>query len=354
MIRQRRSAFTLIELLVVIAIIGVLIALLLPAVQAAREAARRAQCTNNLKQLGIAIHNYENSNGVFPAAYHGGLGRVYMNFTGFNSILPYLEGQNLFNAFNYDMSLFAAGLGHYYGWSVGEQSTGHATLVSTFLCPTNRSDSQIGMSSGTAWTIPRAAVTDYVFSAGADNYAGTPYLNQSLRGISGMDVFARIAEVNDGTSGTFLMGEAVGGDAANPFIAQGFGPNRVCVRREAYSTSVYHFDNLPFQAYGRRRNWINNGATQFIIGSLIGKTTDRLGALYPMNDCGYEPNTDHWDVAVPGSGQTVSNFRSRHPDGANFLFADGGVRFIKETINGQVYMGLSTVAGGEAISADSY
>ena len=91
--KQRRAQheFTLIELLVVIAIIGVLIALLLPAVQAAREAARRAQCTNNLKQLGLAMHNYESTHGVFPAAFHGGFGNVYGNFTGYSALLPHLE-----------------------------------------------------------------------------------------------------------------------------------------------------------------------------------------------------------------------------------------------------------------------
>src|ERR1700710_849842 len=115
---RERKAFTLIELLVVIAIIAVLIALLLPAVQAAREAARRAQCVNNLKQLGLALHNYEGTHGVFPAAFHGGFGNVYGNFTGYNSLLPYLEQNALFNAFNYDRSIFAAGLGSYYGWSL--------------------------------------------------------------------------------------------------------------------------------------------------------------------------------------------------------------------------------------------
>src|ERR1700709_2556217 len=112
--RRTCSAFTLIELLVVIAIIAVLIALLLPAVQAAREAARRAQCVNNLKQLGLAIFNYEGSHGGTPAAFHGGFGRVYGNFTGYNSLLPYLEQSNLSNTFNYNLSVFAPGLGNYY------------------------------------------------------------------------------------------------------------------------------------------------------------------------------------------------------------------------------------------------
>src|SRR5688500_3842740 len=99
-----RRGFTLIELLVVIAIIGVLIALLLPAVQAAREAARRIQCTNNLKQLGLAIHNYQDVYGALPPAVQGGIGAVYMNYTGYSFLLPYVEKTAAFNAFNYSLN----------------------------------------------------------------------------------------------------------------------------------------------------------------------------------------------------------------------------------------------------------
>ena len=184
MTKRRPRGFTLIELLVVIAIIGVLVALLLPAVQAAREAARRARCTNNLKQIGLAMMNYEGTHGVFPAAFHGGFGRVYGNFTGYNALLPYLEQSNLNNSFNYDLSVYAPGLGSYYGWSFAEQRTGHASQVSAFLCPTNRSESRVGMSYG-SWSIDRAAVTDYVFSGGADNYVSPPFLNEGRRGLLG-------------------------------------------------------------------------------------------------------------------------------------------------------------------------
>lgn len=105
-----------------------------------------------------------------------------------------------------------------------------------------------------------------------------------------------------------------------------------------------------FMAYGRRRNW----GTQYIIGGLIGTTTDRLGAFYGLNDCGYDSMTDHWGPALPTSGQTLPNFRSEHPGGGNFLFGDGSVRFIKDTIGREVYIGLSTVAGSEILSADSF
>ena len=341
-----RRGFTLIELLVVIAIIGVLIALLLPAVQSAREAARRAQCTNNLKQIGLALHNYEGVNRVFPAAFHGGFGRVYGNFTGYQSVLPFLEQDALFSAFNFDRSVFAPGLGNYYGWSFADQSTGMATQVAAFLCPSNRTEGRVGASYGD-WTVDRAAVTDYLFSGGADHFVSAPFLDRNLRGMSGIDVFTAIAEVRDGLSQTFLMGEGVGGDDANPFVAQGFDGSRVCVPLRTYADGN-HYDNLMFMAYGRRRSW----GSEFIIGGLVGTTTDRLGAFYALNDCGYESSTDHFGPATADSGQTLPNFRSVHPGGGNFLFGDGSVRFLKDTVSQQSYTALSTVAGGEVVSAD--
>jgi len=344
----RRAGFTLIELLVVIAIIAVLISLLLPAVQAAREAARRAQCVNNLKQLGLAMHNYESSNGVYPAAMHGAVGKVYGNFTGYTSLLPYLEQTSLHNAFNFNISLFDPGFGHYYGWSFAAQSTGHATQIGLFLCPSNRGGSELGMSSS-GWTIPIAAVTDYLFSGGADNYVSAPYLKMARKGLSGIDVFCRIAEVRDGLSSTMMMGEAAGGNQANRFIAQGFAENRVCVPREQFSEGK-NYDNLMHMAYGRRRSW----GTEYIVGGLIAKTSDRLGVFYRMNDCGYASSTDYFGGPLPTDGQTLPNFRSVHPGGGNFLFGDGSVRYIKSTINGDVYMGLSTIGGGEVLSADSF
>ncbi len=346
--RQTRLGFTLIELLVVIAIIGVLLALLLPAVQSAREAARRMECVNNLKQIGLALHNYHDSNQVFPAAFHGGLGNVYMNFTGFHAILPYIEQQILQDAFNFDYSVFAPGLGHYYGWSGGQQTTGFSTQLSNFLCPSNRASTEVGASYSN-WVVEQAAVTDYVFSGGGDNYITEPFLNRNLRGFSGMDLFSRVAEIRDGLSQTFAFGEAVGGNGGNPFVAEGFAANRVCVPLELYDRAQY-YDNLMFMAYGRRRTWNN----QFIVGGIVGTTTDRLGAFYGLNDCGYESSTDHWGTASPTSGQTVPNFRSVHPGGGNFLMADGSVQFIKETIDRETYVALSTITGREVISADQY
>ncbi len=347
---SRHKGFTLIELLVVIAIIAVLISLLLPAVQSAREAARRAQCQNNLKQIGLALHNYESAFGIYPSAMHGGLGDVYMNFTGFHSLLPFVEQGALHDAFNFDQSTFVPGIGHFYGWSYSDQTTGYVTQIEAFLCPSNRTESAVGSTyTQGGWSVDRAAVTDYVFSGGADNYFGEPFLNRRLRGFSGTDVFSTVAQIRDGMSQTFVFGEAAGGDGVNRFVAQGFGPDRVCVPIELYERAQ-HYDNLMFMAYGRRRAWED----RHIIGGIIGTTTDRLGFFYALNDCGYESSTDHWGDAVPDSGQTLPNFRSAHPGGAQFLMGDGSVRFIQNTIDQPTYMALSTVSGREVISADLY
>ena len=130
--RHRATAFTLIELLVVIAIIGVLIALLLPAVQAAREAARRAQSTNNLKQMGLALHNYESTHSCFP----GSGGAINSGFSVQARILPFMEGSNLANSMNFSLPAFYfTGMPPYYLDFTPGQTTSARTVVQTFLCP---------------------------------------------------------------------------------------------------------------------------------------------------------------------------------------------------------------------------
>jgi prepilin-type N-terminal cleavage/methylation domain-containing protein len=359
--RGHRRGFTLIELLVVIAIIAVLIALLLPAVQSAREAARRISCTNNLKQLGLALHNYESSWACLPAAAQGGFAEVYLNFTGYHSILPYLEQGNAFNATNFNVSQ-AYGSYHYFGWSDPSNTTTFQFQSSVFLCPGNRASSEVGSSltNPFRWSVERAAVTDYLFNAGADPYVTPPYVNAARRGPIGFDTRTRLAEITDGLSNTFVVGESAGGDAANRFYAVGAGSNRTCVPLSAgysygssYSFPSADYDNLMFMAYGRWGSW----GSRVIIGGLAARTADETGTFYAPGDCGSDSVTDMWSPPTagnPGVGQRVPNFRGVHPGMVLFTMGDGSVRAIKTTIDRRVYMGLSTVAGGEILSADSY
>ena len=359
----RRRAFTLIELLVVIAIIAVLIALLLPAVQAAREAARRTRCVNNLKQLGLALANYHDACNAFPPAAQGGIADVYMNYTGYSFILPMIEQGNAFNTFNFSLNQLS-GTTPYYGWTLPGNSTGFTLQFATFLCPSNRAKGEVGSTVGSgasAYTLDagRVAVTDYLFNAGASRYVVPGYGETSLMGPVGFNTATRIAEIADGTSNTFIMAESAGGNARNKYRAVGGGATRVCVPLSpglaAAPTATVYYDNIMFMAYGRSRTW---GADKRIIGGLVARTVDQTGAPYRANDCGFDSITDLFidapGPAAPAAGQQLPNFRSAHPGLINATFADGSVRAIKDTVAMPTYMALSTMAGGEVVSADAY
>ncbi len=220
-----RRAFTLIELLVVIAIIGVLIALLLPAVQAAREAARRIQCTNNLKQLGLALHNYHDMHDCFPP------GRIWKagppgptfptifsgtpNTPWFVLMLPQFEQQALYNAFNYSLGAegFAGpGLAPVAGYFAN--STVSATKISTFQCPSDRQmEFQITPQYlGGALSGPKLTKGNYAVSWGNTNWRqGTVGSQTYLKSAFGHDMNINTASIRDGTSSTVFVGEVLQG-----------------------------------------------------------------------------------------------------------------------------------------------
>jgi len=271
-----RSGFTLVELLVVIAIIGVLVALLLPAVQAAREAARRMQCQNHLRQFGLALHNYHDAMGKFPpaAAWDGNtnLTTAVNCISAFAIIMPYYEQQGLQNLWDFKVNhnhannLPAAG-----------------TTLKIMFCPSRRSPMKNG----------NYAAADYALSAGT-GYDQTADLEQH-KGMFNTNSNIRMADVTDGTSNTFAIGEKFV-DAKNR--AQTDGP-------------AYRW------GYHSTRNTVS-----------------------PMNRYPLSP----W-------GDADVTFGSQHPTGANFVFADGSVRFLPENINLQLYQWLSNKADGNVAQA---
>ncbi|QDV38640.1 DUF1559 domain-containing protein [Tautonia plasticadhaerens] len=366
--RSITRGFTLIELLVVIAIIGVLIALLLPAVQSAREAARRAQCTNNLKQLALAMMNYESSNGSFPMgdsyvlgnAASGG-GWIRQNFGPFVGMSQYYEQGNLYNTLNTSVMIYLA-----------ENSTTNGIGIATLWCPSD-SASEFQLAPGvydegsdnTGWD---GALIPMRYSSYAGNSGVLYYHAPRLGGNPGLygrntGIFQhagrppgrssseptgkviRLADIRDGTSNTIVMGDVNYGKLADGLTALGESP------------------------YGSK--WWTSG--------LIGDTT--YAAIFPPNFFRTMADALTLDPYFP-ENQPQSNFgataNSFHPGGANFAFCDGSVRFVKDTINSWnpflidyidrgvaynndgplpphgVYQALHTRASGEVVSADQY
>jgi prepilin-type N-terminal cleavage/methylation domain-containing protein/prepilin-type processing-associated H-X9-DG protein len=335
----RRGGFTLIELLVVIAIIGVLIALLLPAVQSAREAARRSQCTNNLKQFGLALHNYESANRSFPSGRiwallpNGSYPQIFSgtpNTTWFELMLPFIEQQALYNAFNY--LLGAEGIpGNLPNPALGffANQTVCATKIALFQCPSDEDRVfQIPTTyAGGLLSGPVATKGNYAVSWGNTNWRqraiGT---TQYLRSPFGHTT-TRIAEVRDGLSNTVFVGEVLQGDRAD---VRGMMWSSV----PGGGSFMTRFTPNKFQDY---LNVLNNG-----------------DFLNQVVFCVSEPVNQLPCVGGAGDNEAFAASRSRHPGGVNVLLGDGSVRFIKDSVQPQVWIGLNTILNGETLSADQY
>ncbi|MFM7131834.1 MAG: DUF1559 domain-containing protein [bacterium] len=340
---KQNKGFTLIELLVVIAIIAVLISLLLPAVQSAREAARRAQCVNNLKQIGLALHNYENANGAFPAmSFAGVTGQQGGNSPDQGAsflvrIAVNIEGRNLYNAFNWDVACVT-------GCSDASANfTTRNSVVSSFLCPSEVES-------------PHIFGTNYAASYGPQWRWGDG-TNPDFGAFAGAKV-KTISEFTDGTSNTVMVLEVVRGDGnasaagkSDAFSLGGFAPgNNGVFPQNAAELATYEAACSAARNTTPGGQW-NNGHVYWSNGRVAVGAIANMG-LTPNSKT---PNCGSWtitNVGPAGSGLFAS--RSFHPGGVNTLFGDGSVKFVKDSVSKQTWWAIGTRNGGEVVSADSY
>ncbi|MGO9462842.1 MAG: DUF1559 domain-containing protein [Isosphaeraceae bacterium] len=304
---RRRGGFTLIELLVVISIIAVLIALLLPAVQSAREAARRAQCTNNLKQLGLAVANYESANTSYPSDSYSGIQPwqypSYPNFAVFQFILPFMEQQPVYNAINFQLTDYEP-----------DNITIAGVQINTLQCPSDPWQPTV-----ISFSTPFSSFVEHVraLPPGTWNQQFTSYgANQGTfpgtfeqvfgqaqfavyNGVIYNDSAVKIANITDGTSNTFLFGERA------QTLFRIWDP-------------AYQNSDGSWNSY----HWFDTMVTTY-----------------------FPPNVATSGTNVNFIGGDPTDATSLHPGGVNFGFCDGSVRFIKNSINSWAWSGNTTAQG---------
>jgi len=372
--------FTLIELLVVIAIIAVLISLLLPAVQSAREAARRAQCVNNLKQIALAAHNYASSTDAFPLGISSNpqgspgapqYGSTWTSFSAQALMLPYLEQAPLYQAANFS-----------WGPWVNNDTVNNA-VIAAFLCPSDPG------AQGGAWNT--AHTNSYNASYGTtttglstwgnncntSNFIGCVLPDQSS-GVFTYGIAYSFRDIVDGTSNTVAFAEKLCGQNGQNYYKSGTGPgqpyrgNMVAIPggAPAGANQVNAFTNpaAVIAALQTCAQTFQAAATNTGVGAIQDYPGWRWAAgmsgmalfntIQTPNDtyggCNYDTNgSPAYSTDWPNGGFSYGA-SSSHPGGVNVAFADGSVRFVKSSIARNVWWGLGTRNGGEVISADSY
>ncbi|WP_339734499.1 DUF1559 domain-containing protein [uncultured Gimesia sp.] len=349
----KTRGFTLIELLVVIAIIAILIALLLPAVQQAREAARRSSCKNNLKQLGLAMHNYHETHSIYPranferqeASTHGYGNYSYLAYSAQTMLLPFMDQAPLYNQFNFSLA--------------PNQSTNDATkraVIPAFLCPSDtRSISNgggYGAGPGNSYAVCAGpSIYWFGFTPSATNTS--PQNLQHQVGMFNYRKAIRIRDLVDGTSNTIAASEIMMGDGNNDASQIGAGDT---VRGVGRGSTAYSFpsqsdlntwgnaclakkNSLPASPAPRGdtgSNWVygNSGLTVF-------NTLTNPNSKYP--NC--------VSCATCGTNDSTGLFpaRSRHTGGVHILMGDGATRFISENIDNATWQNLGAIADGNVL-----
>ncbi len=334
---RQRQGFTLIELLVVIAIIAVLIALLLPAVQAAREAARRSQCVNNLKQLGLAVMNYESANGALPPS---GVNVTTIPLGTFGMkprILPFLEQAAIFNAINFTFNPEA---------SQGQNDTIIVVQINTLLCPSD------GNVPGAPWTFKNGTGTFPQNGTNYPNNIGTVLSNNGgmfdgpayRMNLASHGPTITLASVTDGTSNTAMFSEWIKGrNDSSQGIYQIYTANTSLPPNTTFTplntlipTCQSASSTIAFSRKGEI--WVNEYCGQG--GCYSHVMTPNLRSCY-FKGQGQQP------------GNGLIGAQSNHPGGVNVGFLDGSVKFVKNSVNPQTWWAIATYARGEVFSADS-
>ena len=344
---RRRAGFTLIELLVVIAIIAVLIALLLPAVQSAREASRRAQCMNNLKQIGLATHNYLSTFQVLPFGKGGSYAAslpgtpVYARWSANSQLLMFLEQGNLFNSINFSLPPETPGMAGAVPFMPAYQNpsrdnaTASRTQVAAFICPSDGPP------------LPEwAGATNYLGNQQSwacdisENNASTIAPGEAPRGIFYFGSAVRLADIIDGTSQTAFFSEKTRGQGVpNPKTDQLIFTSQV-----SQDATYQACQSLPITALPLT----SRQGMSWVMGEMCCTTYNHVA---PPNSksCAspnFPGNMANMAMQIPPS--------SRHPGGVNMLFGDGSVKFLKESVSLNTWRALGTRNGGETISSDAY
>jgi len=342
MFAHRRRGFTLIELLVVIAIIAVLIALLLPAVQAAREAARRSQCVNNLKQFGLAIHNYISVNDVVPPSGGWNAGgtppATPQNQSMKVRILPFMEMSAAYNAWNFAVGTWNDPTGQ----GVEINATVCSQTISSFLCPSDGNPGNTGTFSSQTRLV---AVSSYPNNAGTNRNYNNGYPTGPCWFIGGhpqVGLRVTLAAVTDGTSNTAMMSEWVRGTS---------GQNKPGLNL------CWNYPGTQNQN-GSAAN--PNQADMQACQSSTSIQWDYKGEYWSEHDGGrggaywhsVTPNSRSCNAGSPWDGYVAAS--SWHSGGVNVLFLDGSVKFVKTSVAYTTWTGLGTMGGGEVIDASSY
>jgi len=324
----RKRGFTLIELLVVIAIIAILVALLLPAVQQAREAARRTQCKNNLKQLGIALHNYHDTFNCFPPAHIRTQSAIPANntltgwrgFSAHSMLLPYIEQTNLYNSIDFNTYFDAP-----------QNTAPRRTRIQAFLCP-----------SDAPFTTAETGNNSYPGSMGTNL---GQYVTQAFRnGVFNFDVTIRMRDIYDGTSNTVAFGEQLIGDNNGAAYRPGDVVRGIAFAGNAQKPTQVELDTYGNACLGGIGNHHSHGGREWAIGmpaqtlfNTVAVPNWRFPSCQTCTGCGWMDS------------QGVFPARSRHTGGVQICLADGGVRFVSENVDLNTWQNVGSINGSEVV-----